>query len=84
MVACGKAASTAIVGLAEVTDRRGASMACCIVMPWSMKLSVTLSTELMIVAPPGEPYATSGSPSAEKIIAGVMLLRGRLAGCTSL
>jgi len=38
-----------------VTDSRGASMACCSGMPWSIRLSVTLSTELMMAAPPGEP-----------------------------
>ena len=41
---------------ALVTDRRGALMACWMVMPWSMRLSVMLNTELMIV----EPQATIG------------------------
>ena len=53
-------------------------------MPWSSRFSVTLNTELMIVEPPGEPYAMMGSPSALKIIVGTMLLRGRLPGATSL
>src|SRR6476661_7441610 len=67
-----------------VTDRRGALMASCSDILWSMRLSVTLNTELMIDAPPGEPKAASGVPSGEKIIVGFMLLRGRLFGCTSL
>ena len=63
--------------VAWVTDRRGASMACCVVMPWSMRLSVTLSTELMMVAPPGEPKAATGWPSFSSS-SGAMLERGRL------
>ena len=47
--------SQEIVPVALVTDSRGALIACCIDMPWSIRFSVTLNTELMMVAPPGEP-----------------------------
>ena len=65
---------------APATEMRAASMACCSVILWSIRLIVTFTTELMIVAPPGEPYARKGLPSGVNSIVGAMLLRGRLPG----
>ena len=41
------------------------------------------NTELIMVAPPGDPYAANGLPCLRRIV-GDMLLRGRLKGATSL
>ena len=51
-------------------------------MPWSIRLSVTLNTELMMVAPPGEPYAATGSRPLKTMV-GDIELRGRLFAATS-
>src|SRR6266478_1507110 len=67
---------------ALVTERRGASIDCWIVISWSIRLRVVLSTELIMVEPPGEPYAAIGSSSLNRIV-GAMLDRGRLNGATS-
>jgi hypothetical protein len=58
------------VGAVPVIDSRGALIASLIGILWSIRFSVTLNTELMMVAPPGEPKATSGSPQARRSSSG--------------
>ena len=48
--------SRAMLLPALVIDTRGALIASCRLILWSIRFSVTLNTELMIVAPPGEPW----------------------------
>src|SRR5512139_731590 len=83
MVACGKPGSIEVPPDAAVTEMRGASIASWRLILWSIRFIVTWRTELMIVAPPGDPRATMGLPCGSKIMVGAMLLRGRFSGATS-
>ena len=85
MPAAGRMPLSRAIALAVlVIDTRGALMASCSVILWSIRFSVTLNTELMIVDPPGRAVGDERVTVGREIIVGTMLLRGRLPGCTSL
>ena len=73
---CRKAGSAEVVCVLRC-EALGAAMAWGRVMPKSRSLTSTCSTVVMIVDPPGEPSASTGSPSLVTIV-GLMLLLGRL------
>ncbi|MNW51332.1 hypothetical protein D3C74_288160 [compost metagenome] len=71
----GSAVTTAVLRW----EARGAAMASLMSMPRSMRFTRVCSTVVMMVEPPGEPMASTGSPSCRTMV-GAIEERGRLPG----